>query len=180
MKAFRLWLFAFCLSFSPKQRKCLPNAFVYFLPLNSFSFEFPLCKLLNENLRCSLNHLTDCICLFMTFFWHKSIFLCKPFALWCLGQWEKVVSKHCVLNSSDSLLTWETATLWPPLIHNQPSNTPLPQWFNCLICHGCCSHHNKRHDNDHFQSPTRHAVFHSWSNVSVKPFFFPDEYFILS
>lgn len=93
---------------------------------------------------------------------------------------EDGVSKPCMLNSSDSSLTWETATRCPPLIHNQPSNTPLPQWFNCPICHGCCSPQNKRHDNDHFQSPTRHATFHSWSKVSEMPQFSADEYFILS
>ena len=91
-----------------------------------------------------------------------------------------IVSKLCMLNSSDSSLTWETATWCPPLIHNQPSNTPLPQWFNCPICHGCCSHQNKRRNNDRFQSPTRHAAFHSWSDVFEKPNLFTDGYFIIS
>lgn len=63
------------------------------------------------------------------------------------------VSEPRVQNSSDSSLTWQTAKQCPLLIHNQPSNTPLLQWFNCPICHGCCSHQTKRHDNDRLLSP---------------------------
>lgn len=85
---------------------------------------------------------------------------------WVSRAWEEGVSKLWALNSPDSSLTWETATRCPPLIHNQASNTPLPKWFNCPICQGCCSPQNKRHDNDDFPSPARHAAFHSWSKVS--------------
>lgn len=72
-----------------------------------------------------------------------------------------------------------TATRCPPLIHNQPSNTLLPQWFNCPICHRCCSHQNKRRDNDHFHPRTNHAVFHSWSKVSKTPHFRVDKLYPL-
>lgn len=59
----------------------------------------------------------------------------------------------------------------PPLIHNQPTHTLLPQWFNSPICHHCCSHQNKRPDNDSFHPYTRHAVFHRWSKVLKMPHF---------
>lgn len=120
----------------------------------------------------------------LLFFWD-----CWMFRVWALGMYLSPIivwsRRWGDFKARRAKFFWqltdmEAAARCPPLIHNQPSNTLLPQWFNCPICHHCCSHQNKRPDNDHFHPRTRHGAFHSWSKVSKMPHFWADKLFILS